>query len=593
MVDTQTKVADISPLNLARKWRSRNFDEIVGQNIAVRMLKNSLYIGQFFPVYLFSGQRGCGKTSTARVFAAAVNCEQLQFFRQDPKRFSVPCGACGSCRAMLAGKHPDCIEIDAASHTGVDHVRQIIDAASLLPLLGNKKIYLIDEAHMLSKAAFNAFLKILEEPPASVLFILATTDPEKIIDTVRSRCFQVIFKPIDKGTLVAHLENICIKENIAYEKDALVVIAQESEGAARDALNVLEQVRFAHKKITKEAVFDVLGHVDDERLLELYDALLNKSLAEFASVYAQVVTPVVSPAFLWHACIELFRASLSCAHQVPLEQFVHLQDRIEECIEGHTVEKMIGLMRLFYEHETMFLKTTTPHAFLQMLLFQACQYMQGNYSPFLQGNFSERVVQPLMKSEPTKKKIVQQVKVDTQGQDLNHPDVALWAQFLTKVDALDDPLVASVFKQGHVVHFDMATGQLKIVFPRDFAMFEDMLMQAKKQWQPLLDDLFKKAVSCMVSYQDQEAGVKKISAPPKEIRKPEPQKALEVKPAAQREFVKAPGGPMKKAFERKKTFEKVKIIDVSDKDMWKKTNLVLDTFPGIVTELQGGEDVTV
>jgi len=591
MVDKQTKAPDTPHLNLARKWRSKNFDEIIGQDIPVRMLKNSLYIGQFFPVYLFSGQRGCGKTSTARVFAAAVNCEQLPLFKKDPKLVTVPCLACTSCTAMLAGKHPDCIEIDAASHTGVDHVRQIIDAASLLPLLGNKKIYLIDEAHMLSKAAFNAFLKILEEPPASVLFILATTDPEKIIETVKSRCFQVIFKPIEKQSLVTHLENICNKETIAYEKDALTIIAQESEGAARDALNMLEQVRFAHEKVTKKAVFDVLGHLDDERLLQLFDALLNKPLAEFAQVYAQVIIENVSPTFLWQACIELFRASLSCAHNVPLAQFAHLKERIQEHSNEHEVQLFIGLMRMFYDHEMLFLKTATPHAFLQMLLFQACQYARGDYHPpLLQEQSSGPTLHKPSKTDALKKKVVQPIKVDTGSKDPNHPDVATWSSFLHKVDSLDDPLVASVLKQGHLLHFDGQSGELKVLFPRDFAMFEDMLMQTKNQWQPLLDEAFKRSVSLGITYQEQSTQVKKAPAPAKEGSKTEVRKVSAPQAARTREFTKA---PMKKTFNRKRTFEKVKTVDVSDKEMWKKTNLVLEVFPGTVTELQGGEDVTI
>jgi len=172
-----------STLNLARKWRSKNFDQVIGQELSVRMLKNSLYRDLYFPVYLFSGQRGCGKTSTARIFAAALNCEQLGVFQQSPKTQSVPCLICTPCQAMIAGRHPDFFEIDAASHTGVDNIRHIIDASQLLPVMGRKKIYLIDEAHMLSKASFNALLKILEEPPRSVVFILATTDPHKIIET--------------------------------------------------------------------------------------------------------------------------------------------------------------------------------------------------------------------------------------------------------------------------------------------------------------------------------------------------------------------------------------------------------------------------
>ena len=183
-------------LNLTRKWRSQDFESIIGQSLAVKMLKNSLYAGHYFPVYLFAGQRGCGKTTTARVFARAINCQQLSEFQKQPKKISVPCGTCDSCVAMAQGRHQDFIEIDAASHTGVDNMRSIIEAASFLPLMGKKKVYLIDEAHMLSKAAFNALLKILEEPPSSALFILATTDPDKIIETVRSRCFRLFFQPI-------------------------------------------------------------------------------------------------------------------------------------------------------------------------------------------------------------------------------------------------------------------------------------------------------------------------------------------------------------------------------------------------------------
>src|SRR3990167_1079967 len=261
-------------LNLARKWRSKRFDEIVGQPLPVRMLKNSLFLSQFFPVYLFAGQRGCGKTTTARVFAAAINCERLPLFQKNPREELLPCLACVSCKAMASGDHPDFIEMDAASNTGVDNVRLIIDAASLLPVLGHKKIYLIDEAHMLSKAAFNAFLKLLEEPPASVLFMLATTDPYKIIDTVRSRCFQLFFTALPSSALQEHLEVICAAESIQVEQSALALIVRETEGSARDAINLLEQVRFAHSVVTEQAVAQLLGRVSEQELFALVQALV-------------------------------------------------------------------------------------------------------------------------------------------------------------------------------------------------------------------------------------------------------------------------------------------------------------------------------
>ena len=178
---------------LSRRGRPTTFDTIIGQDLPVRLLKNSLYVGSIFPVYLLSGMRGSGKTTTARVFAAALNCVNRESFQQDPKQYSLPCGACDSCRAMAASRHPDFIEIDAASYTGVDNIRDVIESASFVPVLGKTKIYLIDEAHMLSKAACNALLKVLEEPPHSALFMLATTDADKIIDTVRSRSFRLFF----------------------------------------------------------------------------------------------------------------------------------------------------------------------------------------------------------------------------------------------------------------------------------------------------------------------------------------------------------------------------------------------------------------
>ena len=200
-------------LNLARKWRPKNFSEVIGQDISIRMLKNGLYLKKYFPLYIFSGQRGCGKTSTARIFASAFNCKKLSNFQANPKQ-AVPCSKCDSCLSMLNREHPDFIEIDAASNTGVDNVRNILESASFVSIGGGAKIYLIDEAHMLSRAAFNAFLKILEEPPEKVFFILATTELQKIPETVRSRAFQVFFNAISSDTLKNYLSNICDKESI-------------------------------------------------------------------------------------------------------------------------------------------------------------------------------------------------------------------------------------------------------------------------------------------------------------------------------------------------------------------------------------------
>ncbi|MBT4595105.1 DNA polymerase III subunit gamma/tau, partial [bacterium] len=221
-------------VNLARKLRPLGFDGIIGQDFVMRMLQNSLYKDQLFPVYLFFGQHGCGKTSTARVFAAAMNCKNLEAFRKNPREHKVPCHNCSSCTSFKNENYPDFIEIDAASHTGVENVRQIIEASSYVPVAGAKRVYLIDEAHMLSKAAFNALLKLLEEPPKSAVFLLATTEIQKVPNTVRSRCFQAPFSVPDRDVLIAHLEKISAQEDITVSRRALEVLVAHTGGFIRD-----------------------------------------------------------------------------------------------------------------------------------------------------------------------------------------------------------------------------------------------------------------------------------------------------------------------------------------------------------------------
>lgn len=291
-------------LNLARKWRSAQFPEIIGQDLVVRILQNSLFKNQFFPVYLMSGQRGCGKTSTARVFAAAVNCFQLVDFQKNPKT-QIPCLLCDSCKAMKMGQHPDFIEIDAASYTGVDNIRSIIDTSSFLPVLGHRKIYLIDEVHMLSKAAFNALLKILEEPSKSVLFILATTEAQKIPDTVRSRCFQLLFNPVVEAEIIQHLQRVCDQEAIVYDQAGLLTIAQATQGSVRDAINLLEQARFSATKVTKASVIAVLGYVDDQLLYQLLSSMIKQDISDLLQVMSNFQQKTISTEYVLKRMLEL------------------------------------------------------------------------------------------------------------------------------------------------------------------------------------------------------------------------------------------------------------------------------------------------
>lgn len=333
-------------LNLTRKWRSKKFKEIIGQDLVVKILQNSLYKKAFFPVYLFSGQRGCGKTTTARVFAAAANCQQLELFQKNPKDYQIPCSQCESCIAMMHMRHPDFVEIDAASYTGVDNIRNIIDTSSFLPVLSHKKIYLIDEVHMLSKAAFNAFLKILEEPPKFVVFILATTEIHKVPETVKSRCFQLFFNPVQISVIVQHLQNICEQERIAYQLPALELIAQVCDGSLRDAINLLEQARFAGERVSKEVICSVLGYLDDQYIYDIVCAILEKKDDVLIRCIDELHKASISTDYFVKRLQEFVYDVMMLKYGISQKFFLHIPDSVKAVIESVDITDIIYC---FYE----------------------------------------------------------------------------------------------------------------------------------------------------------------------------------------------------------------------------------------------------
>jgi DNA polymerase-3 subunit gamma/tau len=275
---------------LARKYRSANFDELVGQDHVATTLKRAIESGRIAHAYLFCGTRGTGKTSTARILAKALNCQNAD--GPTPK----PCGKCNSCLAIAAGEDMDVIEIDGASNTGVDNVREVIIASAYnSPAHSRFKVFIIDEVHMLSKSAFNALLKILEEPPSHVKFILATTEPEKVLPTILSRCQRYDFRSISSREIAEHLKEICKKEKISAEDDALAMVAKAGAGSMRDALSLLDRLlSLGDKKLSAQSVEQMLGlprvqliadlvnsigSGDVKLTLERTDAMLNSGLS--------------------------------------------------------------------------------------------------------------------------------------------------------------------------------------------------------------------------------------------------------------------------------------------------------------------------
>ncbi|HEX5123477.1 MAG TPA: DNA polymerase III subunit gamma/tau [Rhodanobacteraceae bacterium] len=282
---------------LARKWRPRRFTELVGQEHVVRALAHALDSGRLHHAFLFTGTRGVGKTTIARIFAKSLNCEK------GPT--SNPCGECGACREIDAGRFVDLLEIDAASNTGIDNVRELIDNAQYAPTRGRYKVYLIDEVHMLSKSAFNALLKTLEEPPPHVKFLLATTDPQKLPVTVLSRCIKFNLKRLTPEQIVGQMRAILGAENISFEDEAVDVLARAADGSLRDGLSLLDQA-IAHGggKLVAADVHAMLGTVERAKVRTLIDilaagdgaALLEEieRIASFAPDFAQVLDELAS-----------------------------------------------------------------------------------------------------------------------------------------------------------------------------------------------------------------------------------------------------------------------------------------------------------
>ena len=273
---------DMTALALARSWRPKTFSELVGQDHVVKALTHALDQGRLHHAWLFTGTRGVGKTTIARIMAKALNCTGSD---GSGKMTSEPCGKCPACMEIDTGRFVDYIEMDAASNRGVDDIAALLEKAAYAPSNARYKVYMIDEVHMLTNHAFNSMLKTLEEPPEHVKFILATTDPQKIPVTILSRCLQFNLKQMPVPLIVEHLEKVLAAEKVEYEVNALRVLAKAAQGSMRDALSLTDQaIAYAAGKVTEESVRGMLGTLDDAYLIRILDCLIAKDGASLLTV---------------------------------------------------------------------------------------------------------------------------------------------------------------------------------------------------------------------------------------------------------------------------------------------------------------------
>jgi len=324
---------------LARKWRPRNFKEMAGQSHVLKTLINALDSNRLHHAYLFTGTRGVGKTTIARILARCLNC--------DKGITSEPCGDCGSCTEINEGRFLDLIEVDAASRTKVEDTRELLDNVQYAPSRGRFKVYLIDEVHMLSTHSFNALLKTLEEPPPHVKFLLATTDPQKLPVTVLSRCLQFNLKNISPEKLVEHTSYILEQEKIDFEEGALWLLGRAAQGSVRDCLTLLDQaIGFCDGKVTTASVSELLGNIDRSVIVQLTDALIAQDAAQVLKLVAEAAEH--SPDFAL-----ILQELLSWLHRMAIVQVV--PDGIDNSqgdrqqIQKHAASLNAETLQLYYQ----------------------------------------------------------------------------------------------------------------------------------------------------------------------------------------------------------------------------------------------------
>ena len=455
---------------LHHKYRPTSFNELVGQDPITTTLKQALLSDRIAPAYIFSGPRGTGKTSSARIFAKSLNCLKSE------KATTEPCGECELCQGINYGNALDVIEIDAASNTGVENIRELIERSRFAPAKARWKVYVIDECHMLSTAAFNALLKTLEEPPRQVVFILATTDPQRVIPTILSRCMRFDFRRIALHDLESHLMSIAKKEEISINEDAISLIAKHSQGGLRDAESLLDQVSLLSQPITQSNIINLIGAVPEEELILLANSFINNDpnsilnicnrlinkgkepiaiLQGIASILRDLVVTKVTdePTNLCNISKENQKSLTDLAKSINLDQILNLQAKLkgsENHIRNSNQPKLwleIHLLGMLSDEDSKESNTVKPS------LIKPTK--SDNYEPENK-NRASKIIETNTKKEPIKKTDFEYESKN--NQNLNLDDI--WAKVIAMLELPSTKMLLS--QQAKLINLNSDSAEIAI-----------------------------------------------------------------------------------------------------------------------------------
>lgn len=471
---------------LYRAYRPQNFKDVVGQNHIIRTLKNQIQNNNVGHAYLFCGTRGTGKTSTAKIFARAVNCEN--------SIDEEPCNECEVCKDILNDNIIDVIEIDAASNNSVDDIREIRENVKYTPAKCKYKVYIIDEVHMLSQGAFNALLKTLEEPPSYVIFILATTEPHKIPATILSRCQRFDFKRVTVKDMATRMKEICDDVNIEVDERALNLIARNSQGALRDALSILDQcMSFSEGNIEYKDVVDLLGTVNIEQLFEMAEYVIKEDTKKCLEILNEFVIWGKDIKNLVDDLIDHFRNLMVCKVSKDLDEIISLPDETVELLKSQSslieTNEIIRILNILSTTQDAIKSSTNPRVLAEVSIMKLSQPMFDDSKEALlkristleetirSGNIKINNIETKESIEVEKEIVQEQPKEEVYYEEVKSEDVKLieksWENILMHIKKDKNMPVYAILREAR--EFNVNSNNLYIMFDDNFAFAKNKL----------------------------------------------------------------------------------------------------------------------